>query len=82
MAYDGDTVYFVGGVNKTGFLSASFHMLSGNNLQKLPDMLVKRVGAAALITHVEGINYLYVFGGKTDNKFKTKLCERFNFKTS
>ena len=47
-------------------------------------MLVKRVGASSCYVpplHVPGTSrrgYIYVFGGRTDNMVKTKLCERFD----
>lgn len=44
-------------------------------------MIVKRVGCSAIIIDEKINKYLYVIGGKTADKIKTKLCERFNFTT-
>jgi hypothetical protein len=44
-------------------------------------MTVKRVGASACYvpsSQPGSIGYIYVFGGRTDNNVKTKLCERYD----
>ena len=57
-----------------------------HTLTKLPDMKVKRVGASVIFVPHNSLlpsknGYLYVLGGRTDHKVKTKLCERYNIET-
>ncbi|CAD8068954.1 unnamed protein product [Paramecium sonneborni] len=75
--------YLIGGVTQQGLISAQFNQLDVNSGQiiSLPDMNVKRVGCSSIIIREGDCQYLYVIGGKTCNKVKTKLCERYNFTT-
>ncbi|KAM3140286.1 hypothetical protein pb186bvf_007642 [Paramecium bursaria] len=78
LSNDGN-IYLVGGVSN-GYISGKVYCLntSSGAVTKLPDMLVKRVGASALIVQQK---FIYVIGGRTDNLIKTKLCERYNLNT-
>lgn len=49
-------------------------------------MKVKRVGASVIYVPPSNLlpgkdGYLFVMGGRTDHKVKTKLCERYNIET-
>ncbi|CAK76374.1 unnamed protein product (macronuclear) [Paramecium tetraurelia] len=80
---ESNQTYLIGGVTQQGLISASFSQLDVNSGQitSLPEMNVKRVGCSSIIIREGDCQYLYVIGGKSCNKVKTKLCERFNFTT-